>query len=121
MDITVVSLFPQDLVEIKPGLIPDTYRIPKSDGKTPSVLHVGDVKSNLYMRDGKTFPITHPAEELANAIVNDFCTSHLQYSEDAKPGLFWVMGKHSKADILAKFGTELSEARKKQNAWFMRL
>jgi hypothetical protein len=121
MDITIVSIFPQDISETKPGLVPDTYKIEKSDGKNPSILHINDVKSNLYIGDGRTFPITHTAEELANAIVNDFWTSMLQADESARPGLFWVPGKHSKADILTKFATELAEAKKRQNAWFMRL
>lgn len=121
MIITIVSLLPYQLQEIKPGLIPGVFTIPAAKNGIPGVLHIDDAKSNLYIRDGKTFPITHPAEEVANAIVNDYCTSQLQGSEEAKPALFWVFGKHSGADILKEFTKEVEEARKKQNVWFMRL
>lgn len=121
MDITIVSLLPWALEEIKPGLIPDTYYIPAAKDGKPSVLHVKDATSNLYVRDGKTYPITHPAEEVANAIVNDYCVSQLQYAEDSKPAIFWVPGKVSKDEVLLKFKDELAEAKKHQNVWFMKL
>lgn len=121
MDVTVVSLIPWHLRELKPGLIPEEYYIPPAKDGQPSVLHIKDAKSNLYVRDGKTYPITHPAEEVANALINDYCVAQLQYAEDAKPAIFWVLGKYSKDEIVTKFKKELDEAKRKQNAWFMRL
>ncbi len=121
MDITIVSLLPWALNELKPGLIPESYYIPPAKDGIPGVLHIKDARSNLYVRDGKTYPITHPAEEVANALVGDYCSAQLQSGEDAKPAIFWVHGKFSGRDILEKFKTEVDSARTKQNVWFMKL
>lgn len=121
MDITIVSLMPYAIQENKPGLIPDTFYIPPSNGKVPAVLHITDARSNLYVRDGRTYPITHPAEEVANAIVNDYCIAQLQASDDARPAIFWVNGKLTGAEVLTKFPAEVAEAKTKQNRWFMKL
>lgn len=121
MDLTIVSFLPWALNEIKPGLIPENYYIPPAKDGIPGVLHIKDARSNLYVRDGKTYPITHPAEEVANALVNDYCNAQLQGGEDAKPAIFWVNGKWSGGEVLTKFAVEVAEAKKKQNVWFMRL
>lgn len=121
MDITIASLLPWALNELKPGLIPESYYIPPSLHGIPAVLHIKDARSNLYVRDGKTYPITHSAEEVANALVNDYCNSQLQATDDAKPALFWVPGKYSGEEIMSKFKVELDAAKTKQNMWFMRL
>ena len=121
MDITIVSFLPWALNELKPGLIPEQYYIPPAiDGK-PGILHINDARSNLYVRDGKTYPITHPAEEVANSLVNDYCSAMLQAEDDKKPAIFWVHGKYSADDILNKFKIEIEQARKKQSAWFIKL
>lgn len=121
MDITIVSLLPWALEEIKPGLIPDTYYVPAAKNNKPAVLHIKDGASNLYVRDGKTYPITHPAEEIANSIVNDYCSAQLQYGEDSKPAIFWVPGKLSIDEVLLNCKDKLAEAKKYQNNWFMKL
>lgn len=121
MDITVISLLPWALNELKPGLIPESYRVPEAKDGKPGILHIKDARSNLYVRDGKTFPITHPAEEVANAIVNDYCISQLEADSECKPAILWVFGKFSADEVIVKFKNELAEARKKQNAWFMKL
>ncbi len=121
MDITVASFLPWALNELKPGLIPESYYIPPAKDGIPGVLHVTDSKSNLYVRDGKTYPITHPAEEVANSLVNDYCIAQLQASDDAKPALFWVYGKLSGNEILVKYAKDVEAAKIKQNMWFLRL
>ncbi len=121
MDITVVSFLPWALNELKPGLIPEMYYIPPAKNGIPGVLHIRDAKSNLYVRDGKTYPITHPAEEVANALIGDYCNAQLQGGEDAKPAMFWVLGKWSGEEILTKFKAEVDAAKAKQNVWFLRL
>lgn len=121
MDITVVSLLPWALNELKPGLIPESYRIPEAKDGKPGILHIKDARSNLYVRDGKTFPITHPAEEVANALVNDYCIAQLEQDSESRPAIFWVIGKYSADEIILKFKAELLEAKRKQNNWFMKL
>ena len=121
MEATVVNFLPYALHEVKPGLIPDTYHIPMAKNGVPGVLHIKDARSNVYMRDGKTFPALHPADQVAKALVEDYNTSQLEASHDAHPALFWVIGTFSGTEVLEKFGTEITEARKKQNIWFTRL
>ena len=120
-DVTVVSLLPYAIQEIKPGLVPDIYRIEPSDGKIPSVLHVSNARSFVYIGDGKTFPASHPAEQIAEAIVNDYWSAQLQSSLGARPALFWLPGKLSPSEIVAKYGRDIDEAKKRQNLWFMNL
>lgn len=121
MDITVVSFLPWALNELKPGIIPESYYIPPAINGIPGVLHVKDARANIYIRDGKTLPVTCPAEEIANALVDDYWKAQLQASDEARPAMFWVVGKFSPEEVMTKFSKEITEAKKKQNVWFMRL
>lgn len=121
MEATVVSFMPWAINETKPGLIPEVYYIPPCEGDKPAVIHIHDARSNLYVRDGKTYPLTHPAEEVANAIVMDYCRALLESDDNAKPALFWVPGKLTPDEVLGKFAKEIIEAKKKQNNWFLKL
>lgn len=121
MEFTIVNLLPFAVSELKPGLIPEQYYIPPQENGKPGILHVRDGKSNLYVRDGKTYPITHPAEEVAKAIVNDYAIAQLQADEYARPALFSLPGILSADEVLLKHKAQVEEARAKQNAWFMKL
>src|SRR5574339_901700 len=121
MEFTIVSLLPFALNELKPGLIPEQYYIPPAVNGKPGILHVRDGKSNLYVRDGKTYPITHPAEEIAKALVNDYSVAQLQADEYARPALFFIPGIFSADEVLLKHKAQVDEARTRQNAWFMKL
>lgn len=123
MDFTIVNFLPYALEETKPGLIPDKYYVPGSKDGKPGVLHIGDAKSHLYIRDGKTFPILHSAEEVAKSIVEDYNIAQLEASHDAHPALFYLPGKISATAVLTvpELKKTVDEARKKQNLWFMRL
>lgn len=120
---TVVNLLQYKLApESKPGLIPDSFTIPPADEKFPGVLYVADAKSHLYLdHDRGTFAITHQASQVAESIVKDFIQSQLGYTIDAHPGMFWVEGKHTPEEILAKFSEETKQAKAKQYSWFTRL
>ena len=121
MDATIISLFPGPIKETKPGLIPDTFEIPESDGKTPEILHVTEVNSALYIGDGKTFMLTHTVKEIADSIVNDFCNGFIEADDEHKPAIFWVLGKHSKETVPIQFKKEIAEAVRKQRAWLQKL
>ena len=119
---TVVSLLPYPLEEGKPSLIPGVFYIPAcEDKKIPVVIHVNDGFSRLYIRDGKTFPVTHPGEEIAQSIVEDYCTSQLEADADARPAIFWVSGKLSPMEVITKHKKTLDDVKTKQNRWFLRL
>lgn len=122
MSVTIVSYLPYPVCEKKPSVIPEEYRIAPSDTKTPTVLVVEVAKSILYRGfDQPNFPITIPAEELAEDIIKSFSISVLGYSENAKPGLFWVPGNVSAKDVERLFPKEVAEAKRLQNRWFLAL
>lgn len=123
MEFTVVNFLPYSLSEVKPGLIPSEYYIPPSTNGKPGVLIVRDARSHVYMRDGHTFPALHPAEEVANSLVNDYNNSQLEASHDGHPALFCVPGAFTAEEILTTDTIKpiVAEAKKKQNVWFDRL
>lgn len=119
MKATIVSFIMWDLREQKPGVIPGDYPIPKSDGKTPTVLVITDAITNIYMgHEMGTFPSPVPVEQLANSIVNDYVNSNLEIQEDARPAMFWVEGSHTPEEVLKKFPEKCQEALRKQLNWF---
>lgn len=118
---TVVNFLPYATEERKPGLIPERYYIPAAEDGKPGILHVQDAHSNLYVLEGKTYRIPHIAQEVAEALCNDYNRAQLEGSEDAHPALFCVEGKHSADDILNKFKPLVEEALKKQRLWFTKL
>lgn len=123
MKATIVSLIPWETPpETKPGMIPDTYKIPKSDGKTPAVLVIEDAITNIYMgAERGTFPSPIPVDQLAESIVKDASNSYLEIEPEAKPAIFWVEGSLSPKEIMDKHPDKVSEALKRQNRWFMKL
>jgi hypothetical protein len=119
---TIVSLVPWTIKETKPGMIPSEYEIPKSDGKTPSVLVISDAVTNIYMgADQGTFPVPVPVDKLAESIVSDSVKAVLEVDDISKPGMFWVENEHTAKDIIEKFPKELDAAKQRQNRWFMKL
>lgn len=123
MDATVVSFLPFEINEKKPGIIPEDYVLAKSDGLIPTLLVVPDARCPIY-RGGEQSPFiaTIPGEKLAESIVNDYRASHMQYSEDSYPAIFWVVDKFTDPKVVMdKFKSEIAVAKKAQNNWFAKL
>jgi len=117
---TVVNFLPYVISEKKPGLIPEDFLIPLSDGLIPALLVVSDVRCPIY-RGGEQppFNMTIPGEQLANSIVNDYISSQMGYDENSHPAVFWVLGEFTDPkEILTRFKNEIAKAKKKQNNWF---
>lgn len=115
---TVVSLVPFELNEFKPGLLPARYCIPASDGREPQVLHIGTARHYVYLDEARgNLPVRDSATEVARSIVEDYITSQLQVTEVARPGLFWVVGKFSAAEVKLQFKDRLIQISKGQNNW----
>lgn len=120
MSATIVSYLPYPVCEKKPSVIPEEYRIAASDCKTPTTLVIETAKSILYRGfDQPNFPISIPAEEMAEDIIKSFSASVLGYSDTAKPGLFWVPGVVYAKDVEKLFPEKVIEAKKLQNRWFL--
>lgn len=119
---TVVSIVPFSISEEKPGLIPNRYNIPASDGKEPVCLIVKEAKHNVYIDDTRgTLPVRDGSDEVARSIVQDFLDSQLGASDGCGPGLFWVVGAWTPEEIKKNFAAELSAARISQQRWFIEI
>lgn len=119
---TVVSIFPLEINEVKPGLYPGYFVIPAAPLGDFSFLIVGD---GVYYQETKNDIVTQvrtPYYVLAESIVSDFQMSHIgRVPEFAEPGLFWVAGSWKRHEIQEKFTDELDKWEKRQLQWFKNL
>jgi hypothetical protein len=119
---TIVSLVPLPISEKKPGLYPGQFDIPGADDDDVEVLVVGISKHYTYLdSDRGSITQENPPAKVARSIVNDYIQDSLMVDESAHPGLFYVMGKHTKEEVKEKFPEKIKEARDKQYEWFKRL
>lgn len=117
---TIVSLFPFNIEEKKPGVYPGVFILdPCLDIKKPSILQIGDSICHFFDgMTGKSIPMNQPVETMARSIVEDFRTGFISISPEMGPGIFWVEGHHSVEEIIKKFSAELKEATDRQYKWF---
>lgn len=119
---TVVSIFPFQTMEFKPGLSNGRFIIPAAPEGDFIVVHISD---SFYMErqlgTDRSLKIPVLAEDIAKSIINDFSDTHVGSSDGAKPGMFFVPGKLSKAEILSKHKIELEAAKKSQINWLTNL
>ena len=120
---TVVSLFPLEINEAKPGLYPGYFVIPAAPLTGLSWLVVGDA---VYYQETKNDIVTTvktPFHVLAESIVGDFMRSHIgRIVEHAEPGLFWIPGAYrSEDEIRSRFQVQVQSAEKRQLRWFEEL
>ena len=123
---TVVSILPYDIRETKPGLVPSEFFVPKGDEDVPGLLVVEGSYHQVYLDDSRprlTVPV--PSVELAASICRDHKTSMFGFvTDEAEPGLFYVPGRYTKADIQRLKGEHrvaFERAKRTQLAWFQRL
>lgn len=124
---TVVNLLPREIVEDKPHLLPNTFKIPAAKWGDIAVLHVEEAIHyipNPLIDEGKpgsSFRQITPPNEVARSLVEDYKNAHIATTEDAEPGLFWVEGRLSLDDIREYHSEEIKEADRKQKNWFRNL
>ncbi len=117
---TVVSVFNREIDEIKHTIEPGHFHIMPGTFDSPTVLVVG---SSSWWKDidfeQPMLEIPHSSIQVAESIVKDYCNGMLGCNmSDAMPGLFYVLGEHSVADIKSKYKTKLEDAKIKQDNWF---
>ena len=120
---TIISICPFPIEETKPGLVPNSFRIPAAALNDIEILNI---TNNVYCRQrvpvvGNILEIPILASTLAESIVNDRLTGQLLYSTTSKPGLFWVPGTYNKAEAKIKFAKEIKEVTEYQNNWYIDL
>jgi hypothetical protein len=120
---TVVSIFPREIYEVKHTTQPSIYQILAGTKENPAILVVEP--SSWWKEVDSQQPlleITNSSIQVANSIVVDYCNGLLACNMgDMMPGLFFVPGEVSVADIKTKFSSAMSEAEKKQKNWYGRL
>lgn len=120
---TVISIFPLEINEPKPGLYPGYFVIPAAPLGDFTFLVVGGA---LYFQETKNEQKTQvvtPCDVLAESIVHDFQSSHIgRVPGEAEPGIFWVNGGYeSRAEIRELYADELHLCEQKQLNWFKKL
>lgn len=121
---TVISVFPFELNESKPGMFPGDYHIPAAKFDDFEFLVIGPGKSYVYI-DGErgSLAVEYASDKIAKSICEDYKKSKLGYiPNEAEPGVIWIPGEYKdKKTILAVAGKQIEEARQKQTTWFRRL
>lgn len=117
---TVVSIFPVDVVEVKPTIQPGIFKIPKGSYENPSVLVVG---SSSWWREidehQPLLEIPNSSVQIAQSIVVDYSQGLFCYSKgNSEPGLFWVPGSFDAAGIKKNFKKELDLQNTLQRTWY---
>lgn len=118
---TVVSLEPLEISDHKPGLYPGYFSIPGAPNGGMSILHISNSVQYIMNLNEQQIPVETPAERVAESLVSDFIRATLGTANDAKPGIFWVEGHLSKADIESRHADLLKQARSWQTNWYKRL
>ena len=118
---TIFSLMPIQIYEVKSGIIPGTFTIPKSDGKNPSTLIVGPSHYFIYLDESRgSIKSLAPAYEVAQSIVEDFKSSQIGMSDDASPGLGWIVGRFSSGEMIVHVNV-LKDLKEKQRKWYQNI
>jgi len=119
---TIVSIFPQEIDEVKHTIEPGKFHIDAGTYESPSILIVGS--SSWWKKIDSAQPSTEiqtGSIQVAEAIVKDYCNGLLEYSDDSMPGLFYAMGEHKVVDIKLKFKGDLDKAKIRQDNWYRKL
>ena len=119
---TVVSVFPLEVRERKPGLYPGDFTIPAAKKGDFEILVIGPSSFPVYLDEYRgSLRVPTSAQEVARSIVDDYRPTHLGFKDNNGPGIFWVEGEHTKDQVKAKFADKIKEAEQSQLYWFREL
>jgi hypothetical protein len=120
---TIVSIYPRKIIEEKWTLQPRRWEIPAGNMREPSVTIIGPASFIRDMDpDQPLVEIVHPAMQMAESVINDYCNGLLAVERGVKmPGVFWILGEVTKLEVTAKYKKKLEEVANIQKAWFFEL
>jgi len=120
---TVVSIYPKAIEERKHTIEPGLFVIPAGSYEHPAVLVVGP--SSWWREIDEEQPILEipvGSIQIAESVVRDYCNGVFACNMgDSMPGMFFVMGNYTSAEVKAKFKTELDKALVKQKKLYEHL
>ena len=120
---TVVSIYPKLIDEFKATIQPGRFVIKPGSVKRPSVLVVGP--SSWWREIDEDQPLLEiPVSSIliADSVVKDYCNGLLACNMgDIMPGLFYMIGEHTAADVVAQFSKQIAIAEVKQKSYYHEL
>jgi hypothetical protein len=120
---TLVSIFPREILEIKPTIQPGTFHIASGTYEKPAILIIGTSSWWKELEDNQPLlEITHGSIAVADSIIKDYCNGLLGCNMgNQMPGLFFVPGEHTVATIIKDKKPLLDRAQENQKRWFEEL
>ncbi len=117
---TIVNIFPREIEEHKYTVEPGLFKIPAGTYEKPSVLVIGSSSWwKDYDPDQPMLEIPVSSIQMADSIIKDYCNGMLGCNmSDTMPGLFFVLGEKTVAQIKTEFKSKLDEVKAKQDNWF---
>jgi hypothetical protein len=120
---TVISILPKHISERKATIQPGFFEIKPGTFENPSVLVVGT--SSWWREIDENQPLLEipvSSIQIADSIVKDYCNGLLACNlDDMMPGLFYVPGEYSVAEVKRALPAQLVVAQARQKKWFMEL
>jgi hypothetical protein len=120
---TIVSIYPREVFEVKHTIQPGRFLIPAGSYEKPSILVVGS--SSWWREIDEEQPlleIPNSSIQVADSIVNDYCRGLIACNmSTAMPGLFYIPGEKTVAQVQKDDHSFLTRAKIKQDQWYMEL
>lgn len=122
---TVVSIYPVEIDEKKPTIMPGKFKIPAGTYEKPATLIVGP--SSWWRELGDDEPLLEIPQSsilIADSIVRDYAIGLIECNmNDIMPGLFFIPGEISvkEIQIIPKYKTMLDKAKANQDRWWQAL
>ena len=120
---TVISIYPRQIVEVKPTIQPGKFIIPAGSFEAPGMLAV--TSSSWWREIDEEQPlleIPNSSIQVADSIVKDWCNGLLACNmNDTMPGITYLPGDISRGELKTKFLHVLVKLRDNQNRWYQAL
>ena len=120
---TVISIFPKEVDEVKHTIQPGRFIVPPGRFENPSLLVVGP--SSWWREIDEDQPLLEipvASIQVADSIVKDYCNGYLASNMDsAMPGLFYIPGELTLAQVQRAMKMETREPGTIENAIFNKM
>lgn len=120
---TIISIYPRQIVEVKPTIQPGKFIIPAGSFEAPGMLAV--TSSSWWREIDEEQPlleIPNSSIQVADSIVKDWANGLLACNmNDVMPGITYLPGDISRGELKTKYLHVLVKLRDNQNRWYAAL